>query len=469
VRFPRRLSRVRASLYACHAEGATAEIFNACAGGAVVTAWALYLGAGAFTIGLLGALPLAAQLLQLPAAYLTRRFGPKSVTVIAVGGARVVWLPLAIVPLVDLPAGTKLHVFLGVSAVAAVLGVVGNNSWTAWMAELVPSRIRGRFFGRRGVFLSLAATPASLGAAVALDRLSALGARAEALAALAAAACLAGVASMRLLQRQHDSTPPAPRAPAHLSALLVPLRDPTIRPYLWYLLAWNAAVGVSASFASFHMLKNLQTSFALAAAHAIAVATVRVITAPVCGVAVDRLGAPRVLALSSFGVAAVPILWLLLTPERLWPLAVEALIAGVLWSAHGIATMQLLLALPPAAERPFYGAVFAATGGVGFAACSVLAGALATALPEQLPFVEGWGPLHLLFALSAVARLAASTLALGIEERGAARTRVLWRDLVPRRRRPAGAFYLLFGFTRPEYPNVAAFKRIAASFRVASK
>jgi len=460
---------VRASLYACHAEGATAEIFNACAGGAVVTAWALYLGAGAFTIGVLGALPLAAQLLQLPAAYLTRRFGPKSVTVIAVGGARLVWLPLAIVPLVDLPATTKLHVFVAVSALAAVLGVVGNNSWTAWMAELVPSRIRGRFFGRRGVFLSLAATPASLGAAIALDRLTAQGARAEALAGLAAAACLVGVASMRLLQRQHDSTPPASGPPAQIAALLAPLRDRTVRPYLWYLLAWNAAVGISASFASFHMLKNLQTSFALAAAHAIAVATVRVITAPVCGAAVDRLGAWRVLALSSFGVAAVPALWLLVTPEHLWPLAVEALIAGVLWSAHGIATMHLLLALPPASQRPFYGAVFAATGGVGFAVCSVLAGALATTLPDRLPFAEDWGPLHVLFALSALARVGAATLTLGIGKPTSARAHVLWRDLVPRHLRPVGAFYVLFDFTKPEYANVAAFKRIAATFRIASK
>ena len=35
------------------------------------------------------------------------------------------------------------------AGLAAVLGVLGNNAWVAWMGELVPSRIRGRYFGRR--------------------------------------------------------------------------------------------------------------------------------------------------------------------------------------------------------------------------------------------------------------------------------------------------------------------------------
>src|SRR5881628_294194 len=43
-----------------------------------------------------------------------------------------------------------------------------------------------------------------------------------------------------------------------------PARDPRARPFLWYLLAWNSAVGLSASFFPYHMLRNLATGFALA-------------------------------------------------------------------------------------------------------------------------------------------------------------------------------------------------------------
>src|SRR2546426_2705050 len=70
-----RPSRLRASLDASVAEGAAAEVFGACAGGAVLTGWALFLGASPVVIGLLSALPLAAQIVQLPAAWLTQRIG----------------------------------------------------------------------------------------------------------------------------------------------------------------------------------------------------------------------------------------------------------------------------------------------------------------------------------------------------------------------------------------------------------
>ncbi|MBI2161028.1 MAG: hypothetical protein HYU25_11760 [Candidatus Rokubacteria bacterium] len=62
-----------------------AEVFSAYVGGTVLTGWALYLGASPFIIGLLGALPLAAQIVQLPVASLTQRLGAKRLAVAAIG------------------------------------------------------------------------------------------------------------------------------------------------------------------------------------------------------------------------------------------------------------------------------------------------------------------------------------------------------------------------------------------------
>lgn len=127
----------------------TAELFNACVGGAVMTAWALHLGASTLVIGLLGALPLAAQVLQLPSAWLTHRLGYRRVAIAAIASSRVVWLPLAALPFVDLSAPARLQLYVTVFALAAILGVVGNNAWTAWMGDLVPSARRAGGRGRR--------------------------------------------------------------------------------------------------------------------------------------------------------------------------------------------------------------------------------------------------------------------------------------------------------------------------------
>src|SRR5206468_7921256 len=87
---------VRASPRASCADAPVSELFAACAGGAVLTAWALSLGATPLVIELVGALPLASQVLQLPGAWLTLSFGPIVVAVITIGAARLIWLPMPV-------------------------------------------------------------------------------------------------------------------------------------------------------------------------------------------------------------------------------------------------------------------------------------------------------------------------------------------------------------------------------------
>lgn len=411
---------LRASLRASHAEGMSAELFNACVGGAVMTAWALHLGAGTLVIGLLGALPLAAQVLQLPAAWLTHRLGYRRVAITAITASRLVWLPLAALPVVDLSAAARLQLYVTVFALAAVLGVVGNNAWTAWMGDLVPGSIRGRFFSRRTVYLSLAGTVASLAAGVLLDACVPRGWKEQTLAGLVVVAAGIAAVSVVLLLRQADPSDGRRDTGWRWSGLATPLRDATARPFLRYLLAWNAAVGLSAGFFSLHMLQTLGTGFALAAAHGVAVALVRIASAPLWGRMVDRIGGRPVLQVCSAGIVLVPAIWLFATPHRLWPLALEAALAGALWGGHGIAAMDLTLGLSPRPQRAFYVAVFAAAGGVGFAVASVLAGALAWRLPSDFSVLgQPWTSLHLLFLLSSVGRALAAVLAWRIAERDA--------------------------------------------------
>jgi hypothetical protein len=71
--------------------------------------------------------------------------------------------------LAPLLAAAKQAVLIGAATLSAGLAVAGNNAWTGWMGELVPPRIRGRYFGRRGAFCALGAAAGGLGAGLALD------------------------------------------------------------------------------------------------------------------------------------------------------------------------------------------------------------------------------------------------------------------------------------------------------------
>ena len=411
---------LRRSLCAAVAEGACAEVFAACAAGAMTIGWALYLGASPAIIGFLGALPLGAQVATLPAAWFIHTRSRKAVTMGAVAISRLSYLPLIALPWVAASPAAKLRVFLSIVAVSTIFGVIGNSAWVAWMGDLVPSRLRGRYFGHRTIFLGIAGTLASLVAAVTLDRLGPLGWTGAALASLTGVACLAGLASLTLLLRQHEPAAGGECSLRGLQTLRLTFSDLRARPFLRYQLAWSAAVGISASFFTYHLLSNLRSGFLIVAAHAVAVASVRIASARLWGRAVDRVGARPVLIFCSFGISAIPAIWLFPTPEHLWPIAIEAMISGCLWAGHGIATMDLSIGLAPRPARPFYLAAFATAGGVGFGLASVLAGQLAAVVPAHFKWAGlPWTSIHVLFLLSAVGRLASAGLAIRLQDPGA--------------------------------------------------
>jgi MFS family permease len=414
------MSRLRRSLRAATAEGLGAELVNACAGPTILAGWALHLGATPLEVAALGAIPQLAQLVQLPSAWVTAALGRRRVAIAAVALSRQALLPLALAPLLHLPPAGGRVLLLLVAGLSAVLGVLGNNAWTAWMGELVPEGLRGRYFGRRTALCTLGGTVAGVGVARLLDALASRGLADLALAALAAGACLLGAGTTALMCRQHD-VPGARPAPPSLAAALRPLSDATARSLLRYQLAWNAAVGVGGSFFTFHLLHNLRASFTLVALYTAAAAGVRILAAPLWGRALDRFGARPVLAACSFAAAALPLVWLTTSPAFLWPIALDALVGGVAWSGHGLASFSLPLSLAPRRDRPFYLATFAMAGGAAYAAATWLGGDLSAALPHAVATlgVRGGHGLELVFALSALGRFSAAFLALRISEEGA--------------------------------------------------
>lgn len=422
---------LRRSLRACTAEGIFAEVVTACAGGAVLTGWALHLGCSPLLVGIIAALPQLAQIMQLPAAWTTSLLGHRRACLWTVGLSRQALLPMVVLPFLPVSDVTKQGVLVAVAALSAVLGVLGNNAWVAWMGELVPRPIRGRYFGRRTGLCMLGGALASAAAGVSIDVLRPLGHTGVALAALAVGACVAGVITTLLMLRQHDPAPAEePARPFDREAALAPFKDPQTRGLLRYQLVWNFAVGIAGSYFALHMLQNLKMGFTLMAIHGTAVALVRMFGAPIWGRAIDRFGARPVLLFCSFGVATVPLLWLFPREGFLWPLVVDAFVGGILWGGHGLAAFALPLAVAPRKGRPYYLAAIALCGGVAFSVSTAAGGLLVQALPASFSlFGAQFANLHVLFMVSAVARVGAAFYALRITEPRARPVRELFRAL----------------------------------------
>ena len=163
----------------------------------MLTGWAIHLHVGTLLTGVIVALPQLAQIVQIPGAWTTAWLGHRRACVWFVGASRLVSLPLALLPLWRPSQGTAGALLIAVASVAALLGVLGNNAWVAWMGELVPRRIRGRYFGRRVALCTMGSAAASAGAGLLLDWARPRGLTGVALAVLQVTACAAGVATAR--------------------------------------------------------------------------------------------------------------------------------------------------------------------------------------------------------------------------------------------------------------------------------
>jgi MFS family permease len=399
-------------------EGALAEVVGACTSGGVLTAWALYLELPPFLIGVLGALPFTAQLVQLPAAWCTRRFGGRRAALWTIGISRQSILPLALLPFLPASMMAKQAVFLGCALTNAALGVAGNNAWTSWMGDLVPGAVRGRYFGRRSALCALAATCASLGAGLALDGGRNRGEAGAALCALTLTASIAGAITTWLLLRQHEPSHATPPRAAPLREALAPLHDGRARSLLAFQLAWSAAGGIALAFYPLHMIANLRMGFARMAIYTAAVAAFRMLAGPIWGRVLDRGGARQVVFASAVALSLSPILWLFAAENRLWPLAIDAAVCGAANAGLALATFSLPLALSRPANRSFYVGAVAAVGGLATGLGSAAGGAVIKLLPDAWSlFGQPLVASQALFLVGAGARLCAAVLALRIDQR----------------------------------------------------
>ncbi len=408
-----RASPMRRSLAASTAEGVAAEVVQACAGSAMATAWALHFHAGPFLLGVLWALPFFGQLLQLPAAWLMAHFDRRRVAIAGNGLARQILILLAVLPFLPLSLAAKRIGLVAVVSVSSLAAVAGGNAWMSWMGDLVPARIRGRYFGRRTALCAIGSAAASLAAGSALDVATRFGKAGPALAALALAGGISAAISTRLMQRQHDPHQTAPAAPS-MRDLAGPFTHAPSRRILTYQAVWSLALGLTASLTAVYMLKTLHIGFTGMAIYTAVLAGARVFATPLWGRVLDRIGARPVLVVCSVGSALASALWMLAARGRLWPIAVDAIINGVLLAGQGLAAFAIPLAIGPKSSRTMLLSAFVMAGGLAFGLGSITGGALVGALPALCPALG----VRALFAASAGGRLAAALFAHRILEPG---------------------------------------------------
>ncbi len=359
------------------------NLYGVTVSGNALTGYAAALGATDFEYGLLTGIPLAASLMQIPAAMLVSRTQKRKQYILTYGIiCRALWLVIGLVPFfVPMePAPLRLWIVIFLIGVSAASGSFINVSFTPWLADLVPIGIRGRWLSIRDGFSNITAVLIGLLTAWLLDHIpSTLN-----YTIVFVMAGILGVMDMLCfigVQEVHK-TPPTK---VHLGRVLRQIVAD--RPFFLFLLfwtAWNFTANICGPYLARYALFMGLSFMELTLYGQIAAALIAVLVISQWGKLIDRFGTHPILWVSCVVAAVTPAFFAGQTQNAVWPLLLHSVIGAAFWSASNVAATNVLLTASADDQRPTYVAVFSCIVSLAGAFLGVLLGG------ALLDWLQGW-------------------------------------------------------------------------------
>ena len=400
-------------------EGCSSAVLGALTGEAVLTALLLSFGALDYHIGSMSALGTLSMIGALLGARWVARTGRRKPLVILTSlVARLAPALAAFLPFTPWSSRTRILVMLGLVAASGVLVNMAGNAWVSWMAALVPPVRRGRYFALRNSIVNAVGMLASYGVGHLLALLQAkTPSRPEVFVPFLLASVPFTLFTTWVYTRQWE--PEGNREtvePIH-AMFVSAFSIPGFRRLVTFSMCWAAVLGVASPFFLPHMLQHLGFSMREVAMYSILSNGIGLASQPLWGRVADRAGHRPVLLFCMPIVGSLPLWWLIATPNRWWPIWVDALLTGLFWPGLNLAHFNMALDLAPARHRTACLGVRTLLTGVAQAVASLLGGYGAYAL-DQLPVWtrSGFTNYHVLFLTTAFGRWALIPMARRLPE-----------------------------------------------------
>ena len=388
-------------------EGVYAQVYTSLAGSGSVflTKLLVMLGASSIQFGILAATGQIFLVLMPLGALVTRKLTQhKSATVRWAVAGRALTPFLGVLPLF-LSDRISLTAVLAVFAVSTALLAVSANIWAGWMARMVPLRIRGRFFAKRNaVLLSFGLSTAFLLGLLVDNFNNDPAALRLVMAGLFLIAGIIGLIGLKILSRQ----PERPTETADLPALELfkePFKDSNFRKLCVFGGWWMLAVGIGAPFWQPFMIEVLRMGVTEMLLYGMTSTVGSILTLKYWGRFIDRYGNITAMKLAIGIGTVVPFVWLFVTPDSVWIIFIESLIAGSMWGCVGIVTANLVLAIAPKEKAQIYSGLFGACCGAGLIITMLASGVFMPA-PLQIAGMS-LHPMQVLFLITAFVRFSA--------------------------------------------------------------
>ncbi|MEM1446921.1 MAG: MFS transporter [Planctomycetota bacterium] len=417
------------------------------AAGATMYRFAREVGTPEWAFGLLAAIPFVAALAQLPMSWwIQRHGGRRRLFLVCATAGRGLFVAIGLVPWV-LPQESWIGWWPAVVVMLLLAhGLMQSTgpAWLNWMSDLIPRRVRGRYFARRSQLVTPVAVVASLGSAWLLDWADARESADMMLRVTSALLVFAGVlGSIDILiflgiADKHENVDVEEQAGTRsLAQLLAPLRGSGYRHFLGFNFCFTLATGFLGQYLWLYLLEHLGWSNLLANALLLALPMVlQMLTRPAWGRLCDRLGKRPVLLIAGGFTAFGAVGWLMMTPTLWWPGYLLIVLITMMWPGLELANFNFLLDFTKSRKNnrrdeagagPSAAALFSICTAVAGSLSGVIGGAVAAGLGDWTWDTGlgdyAWNYLHVLLVLSTLIRMAALCFASGLQEPKATGTR----------------------------------------------
>ncbi len=361
-----------------------------------ITPLALALKATTTQIGLLASFPnLTMSLSQLAAPNLTARAGSrKSIVLPMIFVHALMWLPVMLIPFVFHTA--QVWWLIAFVTLGNIFGSIANPAWGSLMADLVPVRLRGRYFGLRTRISVIVTLVVSFIGGGILELFS--GNVFTGFAILFGGAAVCRFLSLYFFSRMYE--PPLMKEEGNqgLWELFRHTTSTNLGKFTLFVALMNLTTNIASPFFAVYILEDLKFSYTSYIINisffSIAVLAVQ----SFWGRRADRAGNMKVIRITSLMIPFVPLVWLI-SSNPYFLIAAQAF-SGFCWGGFNLVSTNFVYDSSESSSRTGYIAFFNSMSGMALCLGAIAGGYLIPYLPQ----VRG-NQLLTLFLISGVLRL----------------------------------------------------------------
>jgi MFS family permease len=432
--------------------------FNSITTSGILAAYALALGANVSQIGVMAAIPFLMQIFQIFTILLVEKIRRrKAIAVISFFAAQLVWIPIALIPLLVLTPSIKaVYLLLSLLIANGLFRSVSNSSWNSWIRDLVPQQILGRFFSRRMALAGAVGAVFSLGAAFFVDHWSSVASVDNRILSytfvLLFGITFLGLASPVFMSLMPEPTmqPVEKRGISLKQRLTLPTRDKNFRKLALFLLFWNIASNLAIPFFAVYMLTRLGLPLLWVIGLSIISQFFNIVFLRVWGTLVDRFGNKVILSMCASLYLLVILGWLFTAMPEKYFLTIPLLVvlhifAGIAMAGVNLTVSTFGLKLAPSGEAVSYLASASIATNLGTGIGPLIGGVVAQFFNSRyLNFTLTWADqtgttqlpvfllngLDFLFVISFIMGLAAIGLLTSLREEGEVDSEIVLNSLL---------------------------------------